>query len=102
MRDGAVVVVAPRSVLLAGFFSCAASVLRDGRGEEAPEHGGNKPPPEAPAAEVRLKEVTSAPKHVSTSASVLLKSGSSDRRESRSGSSRSTMHSSWLRKPIST
>jgi len=33
------------------------------------------PPPEAPAAEMRLKEVTSAPKHVSTSASVLPKSG---------------------------
>jgi len=71
--DGAVVVVAPLSASLAGFSRVGGSVLRLTEG--IPGLGRQQPLPEAPAAEMRLKEVTSAPKHVSTSASVLPKSG---------------------------
>src|SRR5271165_2198834 len=62
---GVVVVVAPLSAWLGGFS-------RVGGIRPRPEKSGAwsaKLPPEAPAAEMRLKEVTSAPKHVLTSAS---------------------------------
>ena len=90
--DDAVVVVAPRSASLAG-LSRERPPLAGGRvtRNAASEH---MPPPEAPTAGHMFKEVTSASKRVSTSASVLPKSGWSGRRESRSGLSRSMTHSS--------
>jgi len=72
-RDGAVVVVAPLSASLAGFSRAGGS--SSGLTEATPRAWSATPPPETPTAEMRLKEVTSAPKRVSTSASVLPKSG---------------------------
>ena len=76
-----------------GFLVCGVAP-REAAAAPGDTAGEHIPPPEAPTAGYRLKEVTSAPKRVSTSASVLPKSGWSGRRESRSGLSRSMTHSS--------
>jgi hypothetical protein len=98
-RGGVVVVVAPRSACSRGFSRQRSPLgrrLKNSRAQTAHIAAGRT------GGGDEAQEVTSAPKHVSTSASALLKSGWSDRRASRSGLSRSTTHSSWPRRPTST